>query len=84
MKRIVIGFLWFLVLYFGIVGIGGAIVGTVARQGAKNPRQSHQTGYAASEAFGKKYGMAILIVAASGAALGTATGRLPETRPKVR
>jgi len=83
-KRIVVGAFWLLVLYFGIIGIGGAIVGTVAGQGALNTRQPHQTGYVASEAFGKKYGMVILIVAASGAALGTATGHLPGARAKAR
>ncbi|MDH5641709.1 MAG: hypothetical protein OEY28_10470 [Nitrospira sp.] len=82
MKRIAAGALWFLILYFGIIGIGGAVVGTVAAQGAKNSRQSHQTVYAASEAFGKKYGTIILIVAASAAALGTVTSRLPGTKPK--
>jgi len=82
MKRIAAGFLWFLVLYFGITGLGGAVVETIEGQGLKNTRQGYQARFAAGQAFGKKYGTIIVIVAASAAALGTVTSRLPGTKPK--
>lgn len=82
MKRFVMGFLWFLVLYFGIVGIGGALLETMVGSGGKNVHQGYRAGYAASETFNRKYGTLILIVAAGGAALGTITGRLPGTKSK--
>lgn len=82
MRRIAMGLLWCLVLYFGIVGIGGALIGATAESGGKSVQQGYRTGYAAGEAFSKKYGTLILIVAAGGAALGTVTGRLPGTRSK--
>ncbi len=76
------GLLWCLVLYFGIVGIGGALIGAMAGSGGNNTQQGYQTGYASGEAFNKKYGTLILIVAAGGAVIGTVTGRLPGTRSK--
>ncbi|MDH4097470.1 MAG: hypothetical protein OEW25_02175 [Nitrospira sp.] len=82
MKRIAMGLLWSLILYFGIVGIGGALIGAMAGSGGKNVQQGYRAEYAAGEAFSKQYGTFILIVAASGAALGTVTGRLPGTRSK--
>lgn len=82
MKRLTMGFLWFLVLYFGIAGIGGALLETAAGNSGKNVHQGYRAGYAAGEAFNRKYGTFILIVAAGGAALGTITGRLPGTKPK--
>lgn len=36
MKRIAMGLLWSLILYFGIVGIGGALIGAMAGSGGKN------------------------------------------------
>jgi hypothetical protein len=80
MRRLVIGFVWFVVLYFGILGAGGAIVGTMKGSGGKNPAHGYQAGYAAGEEFGKQYGTVVLFVALGGAVLGTATGRLPGTR----
>lgn len=82
MRRLVIGFAWFVVLYFGILGAGGAIMGSTTRSGGSSFDQGFLAGRAGGEAFGKKYGTVILFVALGGAALGTATGRLPGTRRK--
>jgi hypothetical protein len=82
MKRIAMGFVWFVVLYFGILGIGGTLLGALAGSGGKNFDQGFQAGRAIDEGFGKKYGTLILIVAISGAILGTVTGSLPGTKRK--
>ena len=84
MKRIIMGFVWFLVLYFGILGIGGAIVGSAAGTGKKHLNQGYQAGYAVGEVFGKKYSELILLIAIGGAAVGTLTGALPGTKPKAK
>ena len=80
MRRLVMGFVWFVVLYFGILGAGSAIVGSTARSGGKNIEQGVLAGHTGGEEFGRKYGTLILLVAIGGAALGTATGRLPGTK----
>ena len=56
MKRIMLGFVWFILLYFGMLGAGGAIVGSVAGRAQQNFDQGYQAGYTAGEVFGKKYG----------------------------
>ncbi len=82
MRRLVMGVVWFVVLYFGILGAGGAIVGSMTGGGGKNLTHGSQAGSAAGEAFTRKYGTMVLLVALGGAVLGTATGRLPGTRRK--
>lgn len=82
MRRLVMGFIWFVILYFGILGAGRAIVGSTTGSGGKNPTHGYQAGYAAGEEFVRKYGTAVLVVALGGAVLGTATGRLPGTKRK--
>jgi hypothetical protein len=84
MKRIMIGFVWFVLLYFGILGAGGAIVGSVEGGSQQNVQRGYEAGYNAGEEFGKKYGTSILLVALSGAALGTLTGALPGTKRKTK
>ena len=78
MRRFVAGFVWFLVLYFGIIGAGGAILAAITG-GSQNFTKQYRS---AGEAFGRKYGSTILFVTLGVAALGTATGRLPGTKPK--
>jgi len=80
MRRFVMGFAWFVVLYFGILGAGGATVESTAGSGGNKFEQGVLAGHAGGEAFGRKYGTVILFVALGGAVLGTATGRLPGTR----
>jgi hypothetical protein len=82
MKRIAMGFVWFVVLYFGILGIGGVLLGAAAGSGGKNFDQGYQAGHAIGEGFSQKYGTLILIVAISGAVLGTVTDSLPGTKRK--
>ena len=84
MKRIMLGFVWFILLYFGMLGAGGAIVGSVAGRAQQNFDQGYQAGYTAGEVFGKKYGTWILLIAFSGATLGTLTGALPGTKRKAK
>ena len=81
MKRICIGFVWFLLLYFGMLGIGGAILGSAAGSREKSVNRGYQAG---GEEFAHKYGEFILLIAVGGAALGTFTGRLPGTKPKAK
>jgi len=54
MKRIIMGFVWFLLIYFGMLGIGGAFLGSVAGSREKNVHQGYQAGHAAGQEFGKK------------------------------
>jgi hypothetical protein len=90
MKRIVMGFVWFIVLYFGIAAFGGGIAGAI--QGAKAGsgeqsfnqgfNQGYQVGHTAGQEFRTKYASLILLIAFGGAVVGTFTGRLPGTKPK--
>jgi hypothetical protein len=82
MKRIVVGVTWFVILYFGILGAGGAILGSLAGSTQKNTHKGYQAGYTAGEEFGKNYGTFVLFAALGGAALGTMTGTLPGTKAK--
>jgi hypothetical protein len=84
MRRIMMGFVWFVVLYFGILGASGAIVGSAAGSGAKTFNQGYQAGHAAGQEFGQKYGALILLIALGGAVVGTLTGALPGTKRKVQ
>jgi hypothetical protein len=82
MKRIMVGVVWFVILYFGILGAGGAILGSLAGSTQKNTHKGYQAGYTAGEEFGRNYGTFILFAALGGAALGTMTGTLPGTKAK--
>jgi len=80
MRRLAIGFVWFVVLYFGILGAGGALVASLEGTRGKNFEEGYKAGQSVGETFGRKYGTTILLVALGGAALGTLTGRLPGTK----
>jgi len=92
MKRIIMGFVWFVVLYFGIAafggGIAGAIEGAKAGSGEKSFNQGfnqgYQAGYTGGQEFRTKYASLILLIAFGGAVVGTFTGRLPGTKPKAK
>ena len=92
MRRMIMGFVWFVVLYFGIAVIGGGIVGAIegAKAGsrAKSSNQAmnrgYQAGYTGGQEFSAKYASLILLIACGGAAVGTFTGRLPGTKPKAK
>lgn len=78
MRRLILGFVWFLVLYFCIIGAGGANDAAI-NGGSQNFTKQYRS---AGEAFGRKYGTPILLVTIGVAVLGTATGRLPGTKAK--
>ncbi|MDR3415367.1 MAG: hypothetical protein P4L83_04195 [Nevskia sp.] len=89
MRRIAMGFVWFLVLWIGIGALGGGVAGTFAEQEVaargKETRtfaQGYGTGYAAGQQFGRKYGGFIMLGALFIAVIGTIAGVLPGTKPK--
>ncbi|MGR8940244.1 MAG: hypothetical protein ACU83V_00500 [Gammaproteobacteria bacterium] len=89
MKKAVVGFVWFLVLYLGAFGIGVAVIGGIAGANAKGASaydeidDAYAAGYQAGAEFGKRYrriffgGALILAIA------GTVTGRLPGTKDRI-
>jgi hypothetical protein len=78
------GFVWFLLLYFGMLGIGGAVLGSAAGSREVSFNEGYQAGYAKGQKFANQYRELILLVAIGGAAIGTFTGRLPGTKRKVK
>lgn len=92
MRRMIMGFVWFVVLYFGIAafggGIAGAIEGAKAGSGEKSFNQGfnqgYQAGYTAGEEFRAKYASLILLIAFGGAVVGTFTGKLPGTKSRAK
>lgn len=84
MRRIMMGFVWSLLLYFGMLGIGGAVLGSAAGFRETHVDQGYRAGHAAGQEFGNKYREIILLIAVAGAAIGTFTGRLPGTKPKAK
>jgi hypothetical protein len=84
MKRLIMCLVWFVVLYFGIMGVAGALVGSAAGSGGKSFNQGYQFGYVAGQEFGKKYATVVLLIAVGGAMLGTFTDALPGTKPKAK
>lgn len=58
MKRIIMGFVWFIVLYFGILafggGLAGAIEGAKAGSGEKSFNQGFNQGYQAGYTGGSR------------------------------
>ncbi|MDR4469865.1 MAG: hypothetical protein MRJ68_16470 [Nitrospira sp.] len=92
MKRIIMGLVWFIILYFGILvfggGIAGAIEGAKAGSGEKSFNQGfnqgYQAGYTGGQEFRTKYASVILLIAFGGAVVGTFTGRLPGTKLKAK
>jgi hypothetical protein len=82
MKRVLMGIVWFIVLYLGVLIIGGAIVGALAGAGQPNPQQAAQAGRLAGNDFGQTYGALILIGSLLVAIAGSVTGILPGTKKK--
>ena len=79
-RRIVFGFLWFIVFYFAACMLIGAVAGGFA--GAKDPDNAREAGrIAGAEAVGRVLPL-IVIGSLLGAAVGSATGFLPGTRGK--
>jgi hypothetical protein len=82
MKRIVVGVIWFLVLFFGILFVGSAIVGGIAGSKTRGEQQGAVVGERAGRAFGERYGTVILLGSLLIAVAGSATGVLPGTRAR--
>jgi hypothetical protein len=91
MKRVALGFAWFVGLYMGSLMIGGAVAGFRAAQeinqrNVANVSDGFNKGHAAGEAagrkFGEEYGGPIFLASLIVAVVGTATGFLPGTEKK--
>lgn len=84
-KRVVIGVIWFVVLYIGACAIGGGVAGGMAASKLgknANAQTGAAAGARAGEEFGKKWGTFILLGSATIAGIGTFGGILPGTRPQ--
>jgi hypothetical protein len=79
-KRILFGFLWFVVLYLAGSFLVGAIAGAIA--GAKNPANASQVGAVAGAAAVAAFRLYIFAGAVLLAVVGAWTGFLPGTRVK--
>ncbi|TAJ91554.1 MAG: hypothetical protein EPO31_15270 [Gammaproteobacteria bacterium] len=88
MKRAAFGFLWFLVIWFGTLVIGGAVVGSAAGSGMEATSMSEafskgqEAGAAAGAEFGRKYGGVIFLGALVISIGGTILGILPGTKSR--
>lgn len=83
MKKILMGVVWFFVLYLGLCTLGGAIVGGIAgyKEGqAGHPERATQAGTIAGAEFGRKYGIFMLLGVLVLSVAGTAAGILPGTK----
>jgi hypothetical protein len=87
-KRIVFGMIWFVVIWFGGLVLGGSIAGAIAGSQVKATNitdgyaKGQQVGQVAGAEFGQKYGVAIFIGALVLSIGGTAIGLLPGTKKK--
>lgn len=90
MKRVLMGILWFIIFFVVLYIIFSVVVGYLVMhstdiQGAANYQQSLQTGMAFAQAHATTlalWRLAILIVSALLAVVGTLKGFLPGTRKK--
>jgi len=79
MKKVLIGFGWFVIIYIVVSFVAGAIVGGIA--GSTAPAGSAmEAGRNAGAEFGHKYGLWIFLATALIAIIGTAQGLLPFTK----
>ncbi len=80
MKRILLGCVWFVVIYLVVSAIGGGIVGAMAGSGTGGFEEGYGAGSQAGQEFGEKWGTLILVGSLLIAIAGTATGILPGTK----
>lgn len=80
MKRVIFGIVWFVVLWFGILIGGSAVVGGVAASKVQGQQQGASAGERAGREFGERYGAVILFGALAVAVVGSAAGVLPGTK----
>ena len=88
MKRVAIGIVWFVALWFGTLVVGSSIAGGIAGSkvnavsGADGYTKGQVAGRNAGAEFGRNYGSIILFGAALIAIGGTIAGILPGTKRK--
>ncbi|AMV38903.1 hypothetical protein [Planctomyces sp. SH-PL62] len=82
LKRILVGFVWFVVFYLGACGIVGGIAGGRAGADEKDPQKAAAAGgQAGAEAVNRVWGY-LLVGSFVAATVGAKTGTLPGTRRK--
>ncbi len=81
-KRILFGFLWFVVILMVSRMIAGGVVGASAGAGTTTFEGGYQAGFAASQAFFGRWGWLFTVGSLALAVLGTWKGVLPGTKPK--
>ncbi|MBV1876374.1 MAG: hypothetical protein KUG79_01910 [Pseudomonadales bacterium] len=78
MKKFSFALLWFMVLSFSCLFLGGLIVGAIA--GNSDPANSTAAGAAAGQAFSEKYTGRIFLLTLVTVSIGTLNGWLPGTK----
>ena len=84
MRRIAMGFVWFLVIHFLTNGVGGAFFGALnaAKTGATGFASGAQAGYAGGVYFRQHYGIYTLLFSIFVSVVGTWGAILPGTKKK--
>jgi len=82
MKRVLLGFVWFVGIYFLICMIAGAIAGGIA--GANDPANAAEAGAQAAERVVGTNRIWFMFGAAIFSIIGSAKGKLPGTKAKVK
>ena len=83
MKKFFLGFVWFIVIYFGVIiafGTYAAFAG--GADGTLNPENAAEAGRVAGERVVEEYGLIIFLIAFLAAVIGTVKGFLPGTKSK--
>ena len=83
MRRVLAGFVWFIVFQSTLLGVGGAIFGARAGADARGFAGGYEVGQAAGRAFGQELGGLVFLTALAVAVVGTWRGTLPGTRKAV-
>jgi len=85
MKRVLFTFLWFVVIWFGALAIGGGVAGATAQSNSDQTpsfSQGYARGQVAGREFGRRFGGIILLGALAASITGGAMGILPGTKRK--
>lgn len=81
MRRVLAGFVWFIVFQSTLLGLGGALFGAAA--GAKAGAGSYEAGRMAGQMFAQQFGGVVFLAALAVAVVGTWRGTLPGTRKAI-
>ncbi len=84
MRKLIIGVIWFIVIWFGVIFIAGGIVGFMAGAKTANSEMGAIAGRAAARAFMARSSGIIFIGSVLIAIVGTVAGVLPGTKTKRR